>query len=45
MQFYEVNTSEITIFWLYTVYNKHDMLKISNKTREKSHVLLLQVLK
>ena len=39
MQFYEINIEKIMIFRLYTVYNKHEMIKIDNQTREKSQVL------
>ena len=31
MQFYEINICQIIIFRLYTVYNKHEMMKIDNK--------------
>ena len=39
MQFYEVNIYQIMIFKLYTVHNKHEMIKIGYKTKEKSQVL------
>ena len=39
MQFYEINISQVMIFWLYTVYNKHEIIKIDNQTREKSQEL------
>ena len=39
MQFYEITICQVMIYRLYTVYNKHDMIKISNQTREKSQVL------
>ena len=35
MQFYEVNISQVMIFRLYTVYNRHEMIKNGNQTREK----------
>ena len=34
MQFYEINICQVMIFRLYTVYNKCDMIKIVNQTRE-----------
>ena len=37
MLFYEI--SQVMIFRLYIVYNKHEMIKIGNKTSEKSQVL------
>ena len=43
MQFYEINISQITIFRLYIIYNKHEIIKIGNQTRENSQ-LLSQVL-
>ena len=39
MQFYEKNISQIMTLRLYTVYNKHEMLKIGNQTKGKSQVL------
>ena len=39
MQFYEINISQVTIFRLYTVYNKRKITKMGNQTREKSEVL------
>ena len=36
MYFYEINICQIVIFKLYTVHNKHEMIKIGNQTREKS---------
>ena len=40
MQFYEKkNIYQVIIFRLYTVYNKHEMIKIGNKSREKSQAL------
>ena len=39
MQFYEINFCQVMFFILYTVYNKHEMLKIGIQTREKSEVL------
>ena len=35
----EINISQFMIFRLYTVYNKHQIAKISNQTGEKSKVL------
>ena len=35
MQFYKINICQIMIFRLYAVYNKHEMIKIGNQTREK----------
>ena len=34
MQFYETNFQQTVIFNLYTVYNKHEMIKSDNETRE-----------
>ena len=34
MQFWEINTYQDMIFKLYTVHNKHDMIKIGYETRE-----------
>ena len=34
MQFYEVKICEVMIFRLFTVYNKHNIMKIGNQTRE-----------
>ena len=39
MQFYEINICQIIIFRLYTVRNKHQMIKIGNQIREKLQVL------
>ena len=39
LQFFEINICEITIFRLYTVYSKHEIIKIGNQTVEKSQVL------
>ena len=33
-----LNICQVMIFWLYTVYNKYEMTKIGNQTREKSQV-------
>ena len=38
MQFYEISICEIIIFRLYTVYNKHEMIKTSNQASEKWQV-------
>ena len=35
MQFNEINNSQVMIFRLYAVYNKHEMAKIGIQTREK----------
>ena len=43
MQFYERNICRVMIFRIYTISNKHEMIKIGIETREKSQ-LLLQVL-
>ena len=40
MQFYVISIHQFMIFSLYTVYNKHEMLKTDNKTGEKPQVLL-----
>ena len=37
--FYEMNTHQVMRFRLYTVYNKHEMIKTVNPTREKLQVL------
>ena len=39
MKFYEIKFSQIMIFRLSTVYDKREMLKISNQTKEKLQVL------
>ena len=39
MLFYEINISQVMIFRLYTVYKKHEMIKIGNQTREKLQIL------
>ena len=39
MQFYEISIYQVIIFRLYTVYNKHKMMKIDNQIREKSQEL------
>ena len=39
MQFYDIYFFQVMIFRLYTVYNKHEMIKIDHKNREKSQVL------
>ena len=39
MQFYEVNIGQVMIFRLYTVHDKHEMIKICNQIREKAQVL------
>ena len=39
MQFYEINGYQIMNFGLYTVYNKHEMIKIGNYIREMSQIL------
>ena len=39
MLFFEINVCQVMIFMLYTVNNKHAMIKIGNQTGEKSKVL------
>ena len=39
MQFYEINIYQGMLFKLYIVYNKYDIIKIGNQTREKSQIL------
>ena len=39
MKFYEINICQVMTFRLYTVYNKHEMIKTGNQTRKKSQVL------
>ena len=39
MHFYEINICQAMIFRLYTVNNKHEMIKIGNQIREKSQVV------
>ena len=39
IQFYEMNICQIMIFRLYIAYNKHEIMKIGNQTREISHIL------
>ena len=36
---YEINICQVMNCALYTVYNKHEMIKIDNQTKEKSQVL------
>ena len=38
IQFYEINICQVMIFRLYTVYNKHERIKISIRTRDISGV-------
>ena len=38
MQFYEINICQAMIFRLYIDFNKHEMIKIGNQTKEKSQV-------
>ena len=38
MQICEINIPQVMIIKLYTVYNKHEMIKIGNQTRKKSQV-------
>ena len=38
MQFYEIIICQAMTFWLHTVYNKHEMIEIGNKIKEKSKV-------
>ena len=38
IQFYEINIFQVMIFIFYTVYDKHELIKIGNQTREKSQV-------
>ena len=39
MPFYEINICQVMIFRLYTVYNKHEMIKIGSQIRENLLVL------
>ena len=39
MQFLNKNIYQVMIFRLYTVYNKHEIIKIDNQIREKLQVL------
>ena len=39
MQFYKINTCQVMIFRLYSVYKKHELIKIGDQTREKPKVL------
>ena len=36
IQFYEINICQVMIFRFYIFYNKHQMIKIGNKTRKKN---------
>ena len=38
MKFYEINICQAMTFMLYTVYNKHEMLKLGDQTRGKLQV-------
>ena len=40
MQFYELNISQVMMFKFYAVYNKQEIIKTGNETREKLQVLL-----
>ena len=37
MQFHEIDICQVMIFKIYTVYKKHEMIRINNQTREKNH--------
>ena len=39
VQFYEPNIFQMMTFSLYTVYNKHEIIKIGKETKEKKKVL------
>ena len=39
MQFYEISIYQVKLFRFYTVYNKHELIKIANQTREISQAL------
>ena len=39
MQFYEKNIYKVMIFRFYAVYNKHEMIKTDNQTKEEQEVL------
>ena len=39
IKFYEINTWQVMIFRLYTIYNKYQMIKINYQIRDKSQVL------
>ena len=39
MQFYEINIYKSMIFRFYVVFNRHQLIKIGNQTREKSQEL------
>ena len=39
MQFNKTNVCQVMIFMFYNVYNKHEIIKIGNQTREKLQVL------
>ena len=41
MHFYQINNYQFMIYRFYAVYNKHEMIKISNQTTEKSEVLII----
>ena len=40
MQLYEINVCQAMNFRLYTIYNKHEMIKIYNQIIEKLQVVL-----
>ena len=39
MEFYEINICQFMVSKLYTAYNKNEMTKNSNQTKEISHIL------
>ena len=39
MLVHEINICQVMIFRLYTAYNKHEMIKVGDQTREKSQEL------
>ena len=39
MKFCDISICEVMIFWLFTVYNKHEMIKFGKQKRENSQVL------
>ena len=44
MQFYGISICQAMIFTLYTVYSKHEMIKIGNQTREASIIVSARII-
>ena len=42
IQFYEINVCQLMIFRLYTVYSKHEKIKVSNKIIRAFEIISLK---